>query len=64
MYKGGPNISPEIIDPPSALYTLYILSLHVFAFNACKVVQILPKRYISPCMQGVQIFHLKCLIPT
>ena len=63
VHEEGPNISPKIIDPPSislahlTFYILYVLLMHA------KVVQILAKNYISPWMQGVQIFHLKYLIP-
>ena len=63
MYKGGPNISPEITDPPSislAHLTFYIS--YVLLMNP-KVVQILAKNYMSLWMQGVQIFHLKYLLP-
>jgi len=55
VYKGGPNISPEIIDPPlvsSAHLTFYIL--YVLLMHA-KVVQILAKNYISVNVGGPNI---------
>ena len=61
VYKGGPNISPEIIDPLNQLtfYILYVLLMHA------KVVQILAKNLcISVHARGPNIsFEIFDLLP-
>jgi len=58
VYKGSPNISPEIIDPSLAFLTfciLYVLSIHA------KVVQILAKKLFIPLNAGGPNISLELL---